>query len=551
MKVNRIIAGIMAVCVMGIAYPSVTSISDNNAITAEASVEYNYGSLEYVSYGSYIEITGCNKFVTEVVIPEEIDGIPVTSIGFLAFADNRKLKSIVIPDSITNIDNSAFWACTEMTSLTLSKNLTYIPADAFAHCGLTSVVIPEGVKTIGTNAFAYCFDLESVEIPDSVERIDEEAFFYTPWLDEKKKENPLVIAKNVVIDGKQCSGDVVIPDGIKSIASKAFSDNTELTSVVIPESVKDIGEHAFYNCKNLKSITELESVDRLGHEAFEQTPWFSEKKQFATYGGILIKSPRFGEITIPEGVKGISDRLFYKSGLSSVVLPSSLKSIGDTAFGYSYGLKSVTFSEGLEVIGNSAFSECENLESIEFPESLKVIGKHAFSASGLKSITFPEGLETIDEWAFYNMKAESVTIPENVETIGESAFICCSNLQKVTILNPECNIWKNSYVFTNEPLENVYKGTICGYENSTAQAYAEKYGRKFVSLGKAPEKETCSGDMNGDNKVNIADAVLLQSYILEKQELTEEQYKNADITGDGFVDSFDMVLMRRIIIENK
>lgn len=547
MKMNKIIAGIMAVCVMGIACPSVTGISDNTAITAKADLKYNYGCLEYINYGDYIEISGCDDYVTDVVIPSEIDGVPVTTIGFLAFASQSRLESVVIPDSVTDIDNSAFWACHKLTSLTLSKNLTYIPAQAFGHCGLKSVVIPEGVKEIGTDAFSYCFDLKSVEIPDSVEIIDKDAFFYTLWLDEKKKENLLVIEKNVVIDGKGCSGDVVIPDGIKSIASMAFSDNTELTSVVIPESVKDIGEQAFYNCKNLKSVTELESVDRIGHEAFDLTPWFREKKQFATYGGILIKSPRFGAITIPEGVKGISDSLFYKSGLSSVVLPSSLKSIGINAFGYSYGLKSVTFSEGLEVIGNSAFSDCESLESVELPESLKIIGEHAFSASGLESITFPEGLETIDEWAFYDIKAESVTIPENVETVGDSAFICCKNLQKVTILNPECNIWKNSYVFTNEPLENVYKGTICGYENSTAQAYAEKYNRNFVSLGKAPDKETSTGDINDDGTVTISDAVILQKYLLGTGELADR--KNADLCQDGVIDIFDMVQMRKLIMK--
>ncbi|MDE6425985.1 MAG: leucine-rich repeat protein [Ruminococcus sp.] len=347
MKVNRIIASIMAVCVMGFGVPYVNMVAENNSAITASAVNYTegtYGQLTYKNYVDYIEISGCDKKAETVVIPAEIDGVPVMRIGDFAFEKCKGLISVEIPDSVTSIGAGAFYAC---------------------H-GLTSIEIPDSITSIRTCAFFYCSSLTSIEIPDSVTIIESTAFSDTPWLEEKRKENPLIIVNNILIDGETCSGDVIIPDCVTSIV-----------------------EHAFYYCSNLTSIE----------------------------------------------------------------------------------------------------------------------------------------------------------IPENVESIGWWAFFECEKLKEITILNPECEIYDDKVTISDT-------ATIYGYENSTAQAYAEKYGRKFVSLGKAPEKETCSGDMNGDNSVNIADTVLLQSYILGRQELTEEQYKNADLTGDGFIDSFDLVLLRQKIIEN-
>ena len=109
MKINKIIAGIMAVCLMGTVIPSVNTVAENNSVitaSAEDETDYTEGTYEnlaYKNYSDYIEISGCDVSATDVVIPPEIDGVPVTSIGEYAFYDCKSLISITIPDRITNI----------------------------------------------------------------------------------------------------------------------------------------------------------------------------------------------------------------------------------------------------------------------------------------------------------------------------------------------------------------------------------------------------------------------------------------------------------------
>ncbi|MGN1481335.1 leucine-rich repeat protein [Porcipelethomonas sp.] len=144
--------------------------------------------------------------------------------------------------------------------------------------------------------------------------------------------------------------------------------------------------------------------------------------------------------------------------------------------------------DGLSVtqIGNDMEPLCENLTSVKLPDNLKYISWYAFSGmSNLTSINIPDGVLTIGSWAFYNCTGlTTITIPESVLTISD-AFSGCSNLKTVTIKNPECEIDDSEEAFGY-----YFTGTIYGYENSTAQAYAEKYNKNFVSLGQVPVETT-------------------------------------------------------------
>ena len=122
-------------------------------------------------------------------------------------------------------------------------------------------------------------------------------------------------------------------------------------------------------------------------------------------------------------------------------------------------------------------------------------------------------------------------------------------MKKITIFSPECEIEDAPETICNicDYDENFntttsFTGTIYGYDNSTAQKYAEKYGYKFESLGKSYIK----GDCNDDGTVNIADAVMLQKFLLGNGSLSE--WKNADLCEDERIDVFDMIVMRRLIV---
>ncbi|MDE5883525.1 MAG: leucine-rich repeat domain-containing protein [Oscillospiraceae bacterium] len=225
--------------------------------------------LEYEVYKGYVEITGCNGYAEgEMIIPETIEGLPVTSIGVSAFGYQSFLKSVTIPKSVTNIGNGAFQECSSLKSIT----------------------IPDSITNIGTGAFSYCFALEKIHvapgnhyymdidgvlfskdqkilvtypagkldqsyfIPDSVTRIGEMAFYYCDSL------LSVTIPNNVTIIGweafSSCSSlkSITIPDSVTDIEESAFCCCDSLTSITIPNNVTTIRWLAFSSCSSLESI---------------------------------------------------------------------------------------------------------------------------------------------------------------------------------------------------------------------------------------------------------------------------------------------------------
>ena len=134
--------------------------------------------LQYTVIGDSVTITGCDTSATgELVIPANIEGKPVTKIGFEAFKESS-LTSISIPSSVTDISERAFYKSTSLTSISIPEGVTTIKKDTFFECtSLTSITIPNNVTIIGDWAFYRCTSLTSVTIPDSVISIGDGAFF--------------------------------------------------------------------------------------------------------------------------------------------------------------------------------------------------------------------------------------------------------------------------------------------------------------------------------------------------------------------------------------
>lgn len=154
--------------------------------------------------------------------------------------------------------------------------------------------------------------------------------------------------------------NVVIPEGVTSIAEGAFSNNRYVKTVVVPEGVTEIGANAFSN-KNITSVTLPSTVTTIGDSAF--------------------KDSSISSIDIPEGVTSIGNSAFENCGkLNSVEIPSTVTTIGDSAFKNS-SISSVTLNEGVTTIGANAFQNCENLSSVVIPSTVTTIGDHAFYSS--------------------------------------------------------------------------------------------------------------------------------------------------------------------------
>lgn len=255
------------------------------------------------------------------------------------------------------------------------------------------------------------------------------------------------------------------------------------------------------------------------------------------------------EISISNSVNGlpvrIIDAYFLNSSCVEILnIPTNITAYYPTAFDcdtlttinvasshkYFTSMDGIMYSKDMTKL--MKYPPAKDVSDYTLPQSTTVIGKYAFA--------WCQGLKKID-------------IPETVDTIQEFAFCECPNLSSITIMNPQCDIydyWSSGNGVTicntyNSRVEKAnYLGVIRGYDNSTAQKYADNFGRTFISLGSVIK----AGDCNNDGDVTIADAVMLQKYLLGSGSLTN--WKNADLCKDDRIDVFDMVLMRKLLIEN-
>ena len=395
----------------------------------------------------------------------------------------RFFGAYTIPDSVTSIDNRAFYSCKSLTSVTIPNSVTIIGERAFSYCtSLTSVTIPDSVTSICDYAFNGCTSLTSVTIPDSVTSIGEYAFAYCTSL------TSVTIPDSVTSIGEYAFRDctsltsVTIPDSVTSIGDCAFQYCASLTSVTIPDSVTSIGEYAFYDCTSLTSVTIPDSVTSIGDGAFYCCDsltgiWVAEGNSHysSDASGVLfdknmtalIQCPGrfFGAYTIPDSVTSIDNRAFYScKSLTSVTIPNSVTSIGDGAFYKCDSLTSVTIPDGVTSIDWCAFSDCTSLTSVTIPDSVTSIDVCAFDGcKSLTSVTIPNSVTSIGDCAFRDCTSlTSVTIPNSVTSIGDCAFQYCASLTSVTIPDSVTSI-NNGAFYDCTSLTDVY------YAGSEAQ----------------------------------------------------------------------------------
>lgn len=292
---------------------------------AEANeADFNYKVLD----DGEVEITGYKGKSPHVVIPDKIDGLPVTSIAPLAFKD-KEIESVEIPESVSNIGYNAF-SGNKLTSVRIPPKVTHIKGATFSGNQLSSVEIPENVTIIEDNAFSGN-RLTTVEIPDIVEYIGMHAF------SGNRLESVTIPSSVIFVGGFAFAGNrltsVQIQEGVKTIGSGLFYSN-QLTSVELPSSLTEIGDDTF-NSNQLTSVTIPPNVTRIGAHAFANN--------------------RLTNLVISESVKEIGEQAFANNVLTSVEFPSSVKHIGLGAFANNY-LTSVEVPETVTRIESSAFT---------------------------------------------------------------------------------------------------------------------------------------------------------------------------------------------------
>ena len=301
------------------------------------------------------------------------------------------LKSLVIPDSVTNIGNYAFWGCKSLKSL----------------------VIPDSVTHIGNGAFNGCESLKSLVIPASVGNIIGNPF--SGWNGELKCLSPYFIYDNKVLFDKDKSKIIafrdknttsyVIPDSVSCIEFGAFWNCHSLKRLVLPDSVSSIGDWAFWNCRSLTDIVIPNSVNSIGDRVFS--------------GCCSLKS-----LVIPDSVSSIGERAFEDcTSLSSLVIPDGVTSIGHCAFRGCYSLSNIVIPNGVTSIGGCAFSRCKSLVEVVIPDSVTSIGYWAFDGCrSLTDIVIPDSVTSIGDGAFENCSFPYDLKQELISRFGEKIF---------------------------------------------------------------------------------------------------------------------------------
>lgn len=297
-------------------------------------------SFQYTEKNGEITIQKYIGSDKDVVIPSKIKGKPVTSIHMNNAFSLSGIESVVIPGSITR-------------------------AGGFINCAtLKSVTISDGTAEIGAYAFEGCTSLTSVTLPEGMTRIGRDAFKGTPWLQNKREDDPLVIEKEYFIDGKACDFGAVIPDGIKIIADGAFAESG-IVQVWIPDSLTSIGAYAFYKCSNLMA------------PPFDQTNTnLTEIGEGAFSGCTGLVS-----VELPRSVSKIPKFTFQncKNIVSFNINDKSVTAIDVSAFENCKSMITLGGLSGVTFIGDKAFSGCSEMIACSLSDDLTYLGKNAFA----------------------------------------------------------------------------------------------------------------------------------------------------------------------------
>ena len=474
--------------------PNIRSVDFGNSVLSigRSAFEHCVGLTSISIPGSVIDIdyevfSECSNL--EEMIVSDDNSIYHSKDNCIVKTAEKKLcfgcKNSIIPQdsSVTRIGFKAFYGCIGLTGIVIPNTISIIEDRSFQNCaGLTSISIGNGVTSIGRDAFYGCTGLSNITIPDSVTSIESYAFQNCTGLMSATIGNGLKQISYGIFNG--CTGltRIEFGDNVRKIEGGAFESCTNLTDIivsknnsiyhsdgnclintakkelilgckssVIPQdgSVEIIGDDAFKGCTGLINITVPDSVTSIGRDAFYDTAWYNSHHDGDVYAGKVYyrykgSMPDNTCITLNEGTKGIADYAFeHCTGLKGILIPDSVLSIGDYAFYGCSELTSIIIPNGVTNIEERAFQNCYQLSSISIPNSVTRIGEDAFDNTQWLN-NQSDGDVYIGE-VYYKYKGKmpdktSITIRDGTKCIADSAFWGCSGLINVDISSSLINI---------------------------------------------------------------------------------------------------------------
>ena len=377
----------------------------------------------------------------------------ITTIGGYAFY-GKNLESIILPESLTQIQRYAFAENTALAGITIPANVKYIAKYAFHNTGIMNLTFTgSNVSVIEQYAFAYTRKLTSVTLPAGIVKLGTYVFY-------RSGIESVVFAAGTTLteipegafSGTKLA-EVTIPDSVTLVNHNAFRDctalcrltlgagenlrlmsnvfyNTSLAAVHIPANVEYIGEYCFVGLRSLSAFT----VD-------------AANPYYTALGGLLYSKDERKIIAAPAGITG------------TLYVPKSTEVIGFGAFENSLA-DSIVFDSASNILsfGYRAFYGAKNLREVTVPATVVAIDYYAFAqCSNLETVKFEEGsrLAGIYEGAFFGCgKLKNIILADNIVEISDYAFYGCTSLTEIPVSDTSMIKGIYSYAFA-------YSG-ICG-----------------------------------------------------------------------------------------
>ncbi len=420
---------------------------------ANADVFSNCTSLKEVSLSEH---TTLNANIFSGTGIEKIDYY-ASSVPASAFAGTRSLQEVVFHNDLQSVGEKAFYNCIALKKVTFEGSCVSIGASAFENCrALSEFTVPEGAELLGARAFANCKNLVTVYV-------DPESDIQDVGADVFAGSNAL---KKIEIAGSGSSdryNTVSYDNGVH----KMLTDGKGTRVILVPPTYQlETGEDDIFYVPDSFSANG-EKVTAIGAQAYANNASLKGK-----------------EVVIPEGITSIGLGAFQGSGITKVVIPSTVKSIAAYAFAGCSNLETVVFLGDIEMIADHLFNGCTSLKYIQLPDSVKSIGDYAFAGSGLASVEIGANVESIGVASFdscENLTSLTFVSQTKLSSIGEGAFRYCSALKSLSMADSIKDI--GAYAFADcSSLTDLY--VSAGVEKMGAYVFSNDLLLVNVEFGK-------------------------------------------------------------------
>ncbi len=382
----------------------------------------------------------------------------ISRIGEFAFSDSGLNDTVNLPFNDITLGEGAFYRCESLREFDGGR-IAVIPDSAFYACDKLEKVSASSVKKIGNEAFLDCPVLKTASLGSSVEEIGNNAFTSTA-ITSFDFSSVKTVGKSAFYDVPL---RVVAGDKFESIGDMAFAYfyNEKFHDVDVDTTTLFISSNANPALADYAGAMDFNIDQKLGE------CWFDYDIQTSTitvFADVRAESSSTGD---------------YGSYLASAAGQTENVTPWKGAEKY---IKNIVIEDGVTEIGESTFAGVQAKE-IKLPDSVTKVGYGAFSWNmALQSIDLNK-VERLDTAVFALSGIKSLTVPKSCNYIGNMAF-GLSNLNEITILNPDCVIYDSNHVFPT-------KCKLKAYEDSTARNYAETYAEEgsytFEAISPNPE----------------------------------------------------------------